>query len=41
MFHELPQFIQQQILYFLESNNFIAAKKLRDEYIMTQFYNDA
>ncbi|MDF3055020.1 MAG: hypothetical protein K0Q74_927 [Gammaproteobacteria bacterium] len=33
MFQELPKYIQQQILSYLESDNFVAAKKLRDSYL--------
>ena len=33
MFCNLPHYIQQQILSYLETNNFIAAKKLKDQYV--------
>lgn len=36
MFKELPKQIQQQILYYLQTNNFIAAKRLRDAFFNTQ-----
>jgi len=35
MFTDLPQIIQQQILQFLETNNFLAAKELRDSWLKT------
>ena len=33
MLCDLPHYIQQQILSYLETNNFIAAKKLKDQYV--------
>jgi hypothetical protein len=32
MLIDLPQPIQQQVIYYLEANNFIAAKELHDSY---------
>ncbi|MFT3741975.1 MAG: hypothetical protein QM752_04780 [Gammaproteobacteria bacterium] len=34
--NELPQSIQQQILFYLEANNFRAAKELRDGFVSSQ-----
>jgi hypothetical protein len=33
MFNELPKKIQEEIMYYLTTNNFAAAKALRDDYI--------
>lgn len=33
MFNQLPKTLQQKILCYLEANNFIAAKQLRDNYL--------
>ncbi len=46
MFIDLPQPIQQQVLYYLEADNFTAAKQLHDQYMLpfsahTQSHNYA
>ncbi|HVV69595.1 MAG TPA: hypothetical protein VHE99_11300 [Gammaproteobacteria bacterium] len=33
MLIDLPQPIQQQVVYYLEADNFIAAKELHDQYL--------
>lgn len=33
MLRDLPEFVQDQVLYYLESNNFSAAKSLHDAWM--------
>jgi hypothetical protein len=41
MFMDLPQIIKQQVLYYLESNNFKAAKELYDFHLMNADAEDS
>lgn len=36
MFNELPETVKQEILHYLETNNFVAAKKIRDDYLASR-----
>ena len=36
MFHNLPESIQQQIIVYLEADNFCAARDLRDAFVKKQ-----
>lgn len=41
MVAELPKAIQQQIFYYLQTDNFKAAKQLRDQYLTCYDINEA